>query len=52
MSRRAFVVVLDACGVGALPDADAYAADQDFAAMDRAVFRPLMRSLKIDPPTP
>ena len=24
MSRRAFVVVLDACGVGALPDADAY----------------------------
>jgi phosphopentomutase len=24
MSRRAFVVVADACGVGALPDADAY----------------------------
>lgn len=24
MSRRAFVVVLDACGVGALPDADGY----------------------------
>ncbi len=24
MRRRAFVVVLDACGVGALPDADAY----------------------------
>jgi phosphopentomutase len=24
MSRRAFVVVIDACGVGALPDADAY----------------------------
>jgi phosphopentomutase len=24
VSRRAFVVVLDACGVGALPDADAY----------------------------
>jgi phosphopentomutase len=28
MSRRAFVVVLDACGVGALPDAADYAGDQ------------------------
>ncbi len=27
MSRRAFVVVLDACGVGALPDAGDYAGD-------------------------
>jgi hypothetical protein len=31
---------------------DAFAADQDFEAMDQAVFRPLMRSLKIDPPQP
>ncbi|HEX6619022.1 MAG TPA: phosphopentomutase [Solirubrobacteraceae bacterium] len=28
MSRRAFVVVLDACGVGALPDASEYAGDE------------------------
>ena len=28
MSRRAFVVVLDACGVGALPDAAEYAGDE------------------------
>ncbi|HMI68789.1 MAG TPA: phosphopentomutase [Solirubrobacteraceae bacterium] len=28
MSRRAFVVVLDACGVGALPDAGEYAGDE------------------------
>ncbi|HEY7619731.1 MAG TPA: phosphopentomutase [Solirubrobacteraceae bacterium] len=28
MSRRAFVVVLDACGVGALPDAADYAGDE------------------------
>jgi phosphopentomutase len=28
VSRRAFVVVLDACGVGALPDAGEYAGDQ------------------------
>ncbi|MGZ6644965.1 MAG: phosphopentomutase [Solirubrobacteraceae bacterium] len=28
MSRRAFVVVLDACGVGALPDASQYAGDE------------------------
>ena len=27
VSRRAFVVVLDACGVGALPDAAEYAGD-------------------------
>ena len=29
---------------------DAYAAPRDFAKVDRAVFRPLVRSLKIDPP--
>jgi phosphopentomutase len=28
VSRRAFVVVLDACGVGALPDASEYAGDE------------------------
>ena len=28
MSRRAFVVVMDACGVGALPDAGNYAGDE------------------------
>ena len=28
MSRRAFVVVMDACGVGALPDAGEYAGDE------------------------
>jgi len=28
VSRRAFVVVLDACGVGALPDAAQYAGDE------------------------
>src|SRR4030095_9334920 len=28
VSRRAFVVVLDACGVGALPDAAEYAGDE------------------------
>jgi phosphopentomutase len=28
MSRRAFVIVLDACGVGALPDAAEYAGDE------------------------
>ncbi len=29
---------------------DAYAAPRDFAAVDRSVFRPLVRSFKIDPP--
>ena len=28
VSRRAFVVVLDACGVGALPDAAQYTGDE------------------------
>jgi phosphopentomutase len=28
VSRRAFVVVMDACGVGALPDAGEYAGDE------------------------
>ncbi len=31
---------------------DAYAPPEDFAGVDRAVFRPLLRSLKIDPPRP
>ena len=31
---------------------DMYAADQDFEDADRGVFRPLVRSLKIDPPQP
>ena len=29
---------------------DAYAAPRDFASVDRSVFRPLVRSFKIDPP--
>ena len=29
---------------------DAYAAPRDFATVDRSVFRPLVRSFKIDPP--
>jgi hypothetical protein len=31
---------------------DAYAADDDFAQVDEAVFRPLVESFKIDPPQP
>ena len=31
---------------------DAYAPPEQFPAVDRAVFRPLLRSLKIDPPRP
>jgi hypothetical protein len=29
---------------------DAYVAPRDFANVDRVVFRPLVRSVKIDPP--
>ena len=50
--QRRRVRSLHAYAKGAEVVVDAYAADQDFGAMDRAVFRPLMRSLKIDPPTP
>ena len=50
--QRRRVRSLHAYAKGAEVVVDAYAADQDFAAMDRAVFRPLIRSLKIDPPTP
>lgn len=31
---------------------DAYAAPRDFTLIDRVVFRPLLRSVKIDPPRP
>lgn len=50
--QRRKVRSLHAYAKGAEVVVDAYAAEQDFRAMDRAVFRPLMRSLKIDPPQP
>jgi hypothetical protein len=31
---------------------DAYAAPRDFALIDRTIFQPLVKSLKIDPPKP
>ena len=50
--QRRRVRSLHAYAKGAEVVVDAYAADQDFGTMDRKVFRPLMRSLKIDPPQP
>ena len=50
--QRRKVRSLHAYAKGAEVVVDAYASEQDFGAMDRAVFRPLMRSLKIDPPQP
>jgi hypothetical protein len=50
--QRRKVRSLHAYAKGAEVVVDTYAAEQDFGAMDRAVFRPLMRSLKIDPPQP
>ena len=49
--RRAFVIVLDACGVGALPDADAYADAPDcntlqhVAALAGGLDLPVLQSL-------
>lgn len=49
--RRAFVIVLDACGVGALPDAEAYGDDPDsgtlqhVAALAGGLELPVMQSL-------
>ena len=50
--QRRKVRSLHAYAKGAEVVVDAFAAEQDFRGMDRAVFRPLMRSLKIDPPQP